>query len=74
MGGGSIRPISMGSKPRVNAEQLELLHKHFPKVKASVDKRGGSWGDVARAVSEKAGVSINASHAIWLHTNRKPKA
>ncbi len=69
--GPTIRSIESGKRPRVSAEQLELLHKHFPKVKTSVDKKGGSWGDVARGLSEKSGIDVNGQHAIWLHYNRK---
>jgi len=71
MGGGSIRSTSYGRQPKVSAEELKLLHKHLPTVKAAVDKRAGSWGDVAKDLSKKSGIEVNGSHAIWLHAHRK---
>lgn len=68
------KSITTGENPKVNAEQLELLHKHFPTIRAEVNKRNGSWGDVARGLSEKSGIKVNSEHTIWLHYNRKSKS
>ena len=73
MGLVAIKHISTGRKPEVNSAVLKRLHRLYPEVKTTVDGKGGTWGDVARLLTERSGVTLDMDHVLWLYYNRKPR-